>query len=163
MKKSHEVLKGAITQCGAKSIAADMGVSQSLIYKWCQPSDGDEASGTDNPLDRLLEICQLTGDDSAVDWLCQQTGSFRIKNPNEGEKTMNESVFGNTQTILKEFSDVLRVVTESYDCGQRIDREEAARIRKEWEELKSIGERFVCACEQGIFDRTNDNEGGPDV
>ena len=162
MKKSHEVLKQAITRCGAKSIASDMGLSQSLIYKWCQPSEGEDASGADNPLDRLMEICELTGDDSAIDWLCQKTGSFRIRNPNPGQ-TMGKSVMGNTQSILKEFSDVLRVVTESYDCGQRIDRGEAANIRKEWEELKSIAEQFVCACERGVFDRNTETEGGSDV
>ena len=36
---SYEVLKNAITPVGAKSIAADMNLSTSLIYKWCQSKD----------------------------------------------------------------------------------------------------------------------------
>jgi len=157
MKKSHEVLKQVVTECGAKSVAADMGLSQSLIYKWCQPSEGPDSSGADNPLDRLIEICELTGDESAIDWLCQQTDSFRVKNPNQGDATVS-SVLDNTQVILKEFSDMLEVMTQSYAHEHRIDQEESVRIRKEWEDLKCVAEQFVCACEQGMFDRIEKGE-----
>ena len=152
MKKSHEVLKQVITRCGAKSVAADMGLSQSLIYKWCEPSQGPDSSGAGNPLDRLMEICELTGDECAIDWLCQQTDSFRIRNPVQGEATIS-SVLDNTQVILKEFSDMLEAVTQSYANEHRIDQRESARIREEWEELKCVAEQFVYACEQGMFDR----------
>ena len=155
MNKSHEVLKRAITQCGAKSVASDMGLSQSMIYKWCQPSGEETSSGAENPLDRLLEICRLTSDDSMIDWLCQQTNSFRVKNPPvDPPADIEQSVLNNTQSILKEFSEVLEAVTESYAHEQRIDLEESERIRKEWDELKSVAEQFVCACEQGVFNRT---------
>jgi hypothetical protein len=50
---SSEVLKNAISGVGAKSVAADMNLSASLIYKWCQPSGRVEDSGADNPLGRL--------------------------------------------------------------------------------------------------------------
>lgn len=156
MKKSHEVLRQMITERGAKSVAADMGLSQSLIYKWCESSDGPDCSGADNPLDRLADLCELTGDDSAIDWLCQQTDSFRVKNPVQGEATIS-SVLDNTQIILKEFSDMLEAVTQSYAHEQRIDREESARIRKEWEELKSVAEQFVYACEEGMFDKKDNS------
>ncbi len=156
MKKSHEILKQAVSRCGAKSVAADMGLSQSMIYKWCQPSETPDSSGADNPLDRLLDICRLTGDDALIDWLCQQTGSFRVKNPPaDPSPDIEQSVLKNTQVILKEFSEVLEAVTGSYANQQRIDRQESERIRKEWDELKSVAEQFVCACEQGVFSRTN--------
>jgi hypothetical protein len=158
MEKSYQILKKAITHCGAKSVAADMGLSQSLIYKWCQPSAGPDCSGAENPLDRLLEICRLTGDDSLIDWLCLQTDSFRVKNPpTERPEDIGQSVLQNTQSILKEFSEVLEAVTESYANGKRIDESEAERIRREWDELKSVAERFVCACEHGVFN-SNDEE-----
>jgi hypothetical protein len=156
MTKSHEVLKKAITPCGAKSVASDMGLSQSMIYKWCQPSGDPDCSGADNPLDRLTEICRLTGDESMIDWLCQQTDSFRVKNPPAAPaQHIEQSVLKNTQAILKEFSEMLEAVTESYANGQRIDGQESVRIRKEWEELKSRAEQFVFACEQGSFDHKN--------
>lgn len=151
MSESYEVLKQTITQCGAKAVASDMGLSQSMIYKWCQPKGRPDCSGADNPLDRLIEICRVTGDESPIDWLCQQTGSFRIRNPEQSDQP-KDSVMDNTHSILREFSELLEAVTESYDHEQRIDDTEAARIRKEWEELKSIAEQFVVACEVGVFD-----------
>ncbi len=38
--KSHEVLKQVIEEVGAKRVAADLKVSNSLVYKWCQEPAG---------------------------------------------------------------------------------------------------------------------------
>jgi hypothetical protein len=158
MKASHEVLKQTIARRGAKAVASDLNLSPSMIYKWCQPNDGPDSSGAGNPLDRLLEICRITDDDAPINWLCQQSDSFRVKNmPVTGAAC--GGVLDNTQSILKEFSDVLEAVTDSYAHGQRIDQQEADRIRKEWEELKSVTEQFVHACEQGRFDPSTQQEG----
>jgi hypothetical protein len=153
MEKSHEILKRAVTQCGAKSIASDMGLSQSLIYKWCQSAEGESDSGAENPLDRVLKIVRLTQDESPIDWLCRQTDSYRVKNQvADATLSISDTVVIGTQSILKEFSDVLEAVTQSYAHESRIDLRESERIRKEWEELKSITEQFVRACEAGAFD-----------
>ena len=68
--ESFEILKQAVNNLGVKSIAADMNLSTSLIYKWCQPKDTPDAAGADNPLDRIAKIYDLTGDDTPVRWLC---------------------------------------------------------------------------------------------
>ena len=34
--KSHEVLKQVIEEVGTKRVAAELKVSNSLVYKWCQ-------------------------------------------------------------------------------------------------------------------------------
>ncbi len=86
-----------------------------------------------------------------IDWLCQQTGTFRVKNPYVALQAC-EPVLKTTQTILKEFSDVLQAVSSSYESGNRIDAQEAKRIRKEWEDLKMVAETFVYSCEQGLYD-----------
>jgi len=153
MDKSHEVLKDAVALRGAKAVAAEMGLSQSMIYKWCQPSDRPDDSGVDNPLDRLIRFCKITESESPVEWLCEQTDSFRVRNPQIETCVISSTVLENTQAILKEFSEVLEAVTESYASGQRIDLQEAKRIRKEWEDLKRIGEQFVGTCEAGDLDR----------
>ena len=46
--KSHEVLKGVVESVGAKQVAHDLGVSTSLIYKWCEgpPENARDGSGT---------------------------------------------------------------------------------------------------------------------
>lgn len=151
MKDSFEVMREVVGPVGAKSIAHDMRLSASLIYKWCEPKERMGGGGADNPLDRILKLCQLTGDCSMIDWLCQQTGTFRVKNPYVALQAC-EPVLKTTQTILKEFSDVLQAVSSSYESGNRIDAQEAKRIRKEWEDLKMVAETFVYSCEQGLYD-----------
>src|ERR1044072_3269600 len=49
--QSHEVLREVFQKCSAKQIAADLGLSLSMIYKWAEPDD-DTGSGSANPLDR---------------------------------------------------------------------------------------------------------------
>jgi hypothetical protein len=147
---SHEVLKKAVTEVGAKSVASDMNLSSSLIYKWCEPSEPEGAGGADNPLDRLLRIYELTGDTGPIAWLCQRAGGYYVANqpPVEKEKF---SLLPTTRRILREFTELLDAVSESMEDDGKIDGKEAERIRAEWEDLKSIAEGFVTACEKGTF------------
>ena len=70
--KSHEVLKQSVEGVGVKTIASDLGVSPSLLYKWCQPGSEPTDSGATNPLDRLAQIFEATGDEQIISWLCQK-------------------------------------------------------------------------------------------
>lgn len=153
MKASYEVLKETIAIKGAKAIAAEMNLSTPMVYKWCQLSS-DEGSGARNPLDNTLFICQQTGDSAPVDWLCEQLNSYRVNNY-KSEHPVAENLPENLQSIIKEFSDLLSTASTSFEKGNDITRKEADQIRKEWQELKSIGESFVAACEQGAFVQKN--------
>jgi len=51
--RSHELLREVFHESSAKQVAADMGLSLSMIYKWAEPAEGEEASGAANPLDRI--------------------------------------------------------------------------------------------------------------
>ena len=146
--KSYEVLRDTIQTIGAKSVASDMNLSSSLIYKWCQESDGDDAAGAANPLDRLWKICLATDDISPIIWLCEQAGGFFTKNPEAFSQ--KDELFHATHNMVSEFSDVLEAVTKAYDNENRITPKEAEVIRKEWEELKIVAESFVVACERGM-------------
>jgi len=53
--------------------------------------------------------------------------------------------------LVREFSDLLQVVSQSNKEDNTICESESKKIRKEWEELKGVGESFVHACEQGLF------------
>lgn len=139
--KSHDVIKEMFDRLGAKHVAAELGVSLSLLYKWSEP-EGE--SGAANPLDRVAELARVTDDDRAVQWLARQRGGVFVKNP---ARTVDKvDVFKETQRILKEFADVLQAVSSAWDDA-RLTAEEIDRIRHEWDELKSIGESFVLACE----------------
>jgi hypothetical protein len=125
--KSHEVLKQSVEDMGVKTIASDLGVSPSLLYKWCQP-----------------------GDEQIISWLCQKADGFYYPNPS-ADKNPTKDLFSHTQKLVREFSDLLQVVSESNRDDSKICEEDSLKIRKEWEELKGVGESFVHACEKGFF------------
>lgn len=148
---SYEVLKQAVKTKGAKAIAAEMKLSQSLIYKWCEPNDSPDSGGADNPLDRLAKIYDITGDKGPIQWLSEQAGGFFVKNPIDA-KGPNAPVLKVTRTILREFTELLDAVSEGYEDDGNIDNKEADLIRAKWEDLKSIAESFVVGCEKGQYE-----------
>lgn len=148
--QSHEVLKLAMNKVGVKALAADMHLSTSLLYKWCQPKDAPDDPGADNPLDRLSKLCRLTEDDRPIRWLCERAGGYFSPNPvARGLHSM--PLINATRSILKEFTELLDAVSESIENDGRISSNEADRIRSEWEDLKSLTESFVHACETGAY------------
>ena len=151
--KSHEVLKGSMEHVGVKTIASDLGVSPSLLYKWCQPGGEPTDSGATNPLDRLAKIFEATGDEQIISWLCQKADGFFCPNP-KADKDATKNLFAHTQKLVSEFSDLLQVVSASYSEDGEICSKDSQRIRREWEDLKSAGESFLRACEEGNFDNS---------
>lgn len=149
--KSHEVLKTVIESTqGAKRVAADLSVSASLVYKWCEPAEGRDAPGAANPLDRVESICRATGSLEPLHWLCERLGGFYVGNPASRSAPPLE-LLPVTRAILREFSDLLDVITRSTSDDGCVDEEEARRIRREWENLKRIAEEFARACERREF------------
>lgn len=147
--ESHEVLKKSLDEVGIKLAAHKLGLSQSMVYKWCQP-DGEEGARAVNPLDRLLELIRLTKTTMLLDWLCQEAGGYYVENPSTQPATSVE-VLQATQQMVGEFSQLLSSVTKSLSDDQAISPAEAEEIRRIWQSLKSVGERFVAGCEAGRF------------
>lgn len=153
--KSHEVLKQVIEAVGTKHVASDLKVSSSLVYKWCaEPMvDGErDPSGARNPLDRVLHLCDSTGDRRAVEWLCEQVGGYFVGSPKVDLAEVPTECIRHTQSLLAEFSSLLQVISESIANEDRIDEDESKQIRHQWQQLQSQGEAFVRACESGLFD-----------
>ncbi len=151
--RSYEVLKQAADKIGVKALAAKLRLSPALVYKWCQewnPDDPD-VSGARNPLDRLADIVHETGDRRVVNWLCHEAGGFFVPNPPVPAGDVGTELLISTQRVVNEFSDLLGTVTRSIENDGAIEPSEAARIRKEWEELKNTVEAFTIACERGLF------------
>lgn len=154
MQKSYQVLKEAVEKVGAKKVAHELGVSTALVYKWCQkPADDKDidASGATNPIDRLEKIYTLTKDVALIDCLCSLADSFRVNNLSKADNVSKKSVVEIIPRIIKEFSETLEAISQSYNDDKKIDLDEAKLIRKEWNELKSLTEGFVRACEEGSF------------
>lgn len=158
--QSNEVLREAIDKVGAKAVAHRLNISAALVYKWCQEkADEDiDGSGARNPLDRVLEIIRITGDHRIVNWLCNRTGGFYVAHPDPKPEREWNMVHA-TQEMLVHFTKVLSTVTDSYDNDGYITEEETRRIRAGWEDLKSLVEEFVIACERGAFLPTDEQAG----
>jgi hypothetical protein len=153
--KSYEVIRQAVDEPGVKAVAAALKVSPALVYKWCeQPADSEDPdqSGAKNPLDRVREIYSLTKDIRLVRWLCNEAGGFYIANPDpQLRRPLEESIFSETRSMVRDFSELLDAVTEAVDDDPGIDPDEADEIRQKWEDLKACVERFVVAAEKGLY------------
>ena len=144
--ESHEVLKHSFENTSPKAIAAELGVSLSLVYKWAQ-QQSDTGSGSRNPLDRLLQIIRLTGDTRIVEWLCHKCDGYFVRNPDSHCEEGFE-VLPATSEIVDQFSKLLHRISESA-LDHSITPDEADSIRESWEKLKRYTEGFVRCCEEG--------------
>lgn len=146
--QSHELLREVFQKTSAKQVAADLGLSLSMIYKWAEPDEGD-GSGSVNPLDRVEALLRSTNDSRLVQWICQRAGGFFIQNP-KTTKPHPDYLIPATNEILQEFADLLSVIAVAAADNQ-ITPPEAKSIRARWEELKTVTETFVACCEEGNF------------
>ncbi len=152
--QSHELLRDVTHKSGAKQVAADMGLSLSMIYKWAEPSDGADASGAANPLDRIEALIRCTGDERIAQWICERAGGFFIRNP-KAQWPHPHFLVPATNRIVQEFADLLSVIARAAG-DNHISAPEAKAIRRRWEELKSVIEGFVHCCEEGNFAKMKD-------
>lgn len=146
--ESHELLKELLKKTSAKQVAADMGLSLSLIYKWAEPPADDAGSGSSNPLDRIAQLLATTGDRQIAQWVCERAGGFYIANPIL--RSHDQELIPATNNIVRDFADMLGVIATAA-ADQQITDDEAKRIRGRWEQLKSVTEGFVHAAERGNF------------
>ena len=146
--ESHEIIKDAVDKTGPKEVAAELGLSLSLIYKWAQAAEED-GSGSRNPLDRVLQLVEITDDHSLIQWLCVRTGGYYVHN-RHAENEEGYEVIPATNEIVQQFADLLQVITQAA-LDQSIDEDESERIRLVWEDLKRYTEGFVRCCEDGDF------------
>lgn len=146
--QSHELLRDVFQKTSAKQVAADLGLSLSMIYKWAEPEEGT-GSGAANPLDRIRALLHCTGDPRIAQWICEQAGGFFIHNP-KAQWPHPFYLVPATNKIVQEFADLLSEVATAASDNQ-ITKPEAEKIRTRWEQLKSVTEGFVQCCEQGNF------------
>ena len=148
--ESHEVLKRALRKTSPKAVAAELGISLSLVYKWAE-KPLDDGSGSRNPLDRLQKVIDLSGDVGIVDWLCRQNGGHFIRDPEIDDLDLRH-VLPATQEIISQFSNLLNRISEAA-MDHSVTKDEASEIREIWDKLKSYAESFVRSCERGDFEQ----------
>ena len=148
--ESYEILSEAFEKISPKEVARALGVSLSLVYKWAQPPGVGKTGGIQNPLDRAEALMQVTKHVGLVKWLCQRYGGFFVKNPRTADET--KELVPATNEIIQQFADLLSAISDSA-ADHRITKTETRLIRKHWDELKTITEGFVRACEDGDFEK----------
>jgi len=158
--QSYELLREVFEKKTPKQVAADLGLSLSMVYKWAEPPNDASGlrpeatarragSGTGNPLDRIEALLASTGDHRLVQWICQRAGGFFIQNPKNAPHP--HYLIPATNQIVQEFADLLHVIATA-TADDQISSPESKQIRARWEELKTVTEGFVACCEQGNFD-----------
>ena len=148
--QSHEILREVFQQCSPKQVAAELGLSLSMIYKWAEPAEtAGTGSGSTNPLDRIEALLRCTNDRRLVQWICQRAGGFFILNP-KVNRPHPSYLIPATNEIVQEFADLLAVIATAAADNQ-ITQKESQQIRARWEELKCVTESFVPCCEEGNF------------
>lgn len=156
--KSHEILKEVLKTTSAKQIAAEMGLSLSLIYRWTEdPGRGASAGSSGNPLDRVEQLLAAThgpglpnGDTRIAQWVCEKAGGFYIKNAPALVQGQETNLIPATNAIVQEFAEMLQEIAAA-SADQEVSGTEAKNIRKRWEKLKSVTEGFVQTAEKGKF------------
>ena len=153
--ESHEVIKKACDNASPKQVAADVGVSLSLVYKWSQPNT-ELGSGSRNPLDRVASLIDATCDPGIMQWLCERAGGYFVRNP-ESQCKEGFEVMPATTEIVAQFGALLSEISRAAE-DDSITNDESEAIRKIWEALKGYTEGFVSCCEEGDFEKIRQPE-----
>ena len=125
--ESYELLREAFEKRSAKEVAAEMGLSLSMIYKWAEPPDDSSGSGAVNPLDRVAGLVRATNDERIVQWLCQRANGFFIRNP-KSVHPVPDYLIPATNSVIQQFAELLAVVAVASD-DKHITKQEAKMIR----------------------------------
>ena len=107
-----------------------MKVSTSLVYKWCDPRQISRESSVNNPLDRVVDLYELTQDDQIVQWICEQANGVLAKNPSI-DPDSTRSDLEHTQEIVREFSELLTLISSSISNDDSLSSEQLITIRSE--------------------------------
>jgi hypothetical protein len=147
--KSHELIRQLLQKANAKHLAAEMGLSTSLIYKWAEPGE-EGGSGAQNPLDRVEQLARLTDGIRVAQWVCACADGFYVKSPKAIPGGETHSLTAASHEIVHEFADMLSTIAAAA-LDNNITATEAKDIRGRWQLLQSATEEFVRSCEQGDF------------
>lgn len=140
------VAAGGTRQRAHAEVAARLGVSTSLLYKWREPAA--DGSGQTNPLERAAQLIAATGDPSIIDWLCRQAGGRFAPEEPASDPDLGRAANG----LVREFGLLIADVVQASE-DRKVDAAESRRLRRRWDELRRRAEAFVRTCEEGGYGR----------
>ena len=136
---SKEAMRVACKNVGIQEVANCLGLSKTALYNQMNDPDRNDI------LYKFIDFSTACENDISIKWACEELGGIFVK---------NQDVEGNSQQAtekcvpdsMQEFTDVIREISKAFEDG-KVSREEAERIRKEWEELKAILEAAIFSWE----------------
>ena len=143
---SKEALKQSCEERGVKEIAESLRISPTAIYNQINDPEKNDI------LNKFVDFVNACGNDIPIKWVCEQLNGIFVKNPDIIVAEHDSMTPPYVPEALKEFSDVIREISNAM-VDEKVTADEAASIRKEWDELKIVLERFVLACEFGYIDK----------
>jgi hypothetical protein len=152
--KSHELLREVFQTHNPKEVADRMGLSVSMVYKWAEPPE--QGSGAMNPLDRVASLMDAAEGARVAEWVCTHANGFFIENP-KVTRHRTYSLVPATHRVVQDFAEMLSVIANGA-VDDSISSHEADSLRSRWEDLKSVTEGFVRACEEGSFHTIRNHE-----
>jgi len=144
---SDGILRKAAEGINIKELAADLGkvegkdtLSVSYIYQQLRG---------DTKIKNILERCRvwLKHDKSGtiLQWLCNENEGYFVKRISN-KKCSNQVV----AKLMKEFAEVISTIADALLDG-KVSMTEYKNLRKEWQDVQSIMEGFLDACEKGEY------------
>ena len=140
---SKDVMKSACKLKGVKQVATAMKIAPTALYNQMNRN-------LENPdfIQRFLDFCVASESDEPVRWASSNLNGFFVKNPEVALNKTDVPAHKYVSECLKEFGHLINKVGEAIKDGS-ISKGESHNIRKEWDDLKSLIETFVSACENG--------------
>jgi hypothetical protein len=143
--KSQDVLREVLADSNIKQVAAELGVSVSLLHKWQEGAEHQV-----NPAERLAVLTRVTRDRRLLEWLCAEADGFFVRNvPVKVSPPADWPAASGA--VLKDLGQVQMALAETLAQPESAAR--TAVLRRHWQALKSHLERLVRTLEQGQFRR----------
>ncbi len=136
---SRGTMKAACDNVGIKCVADKMGVSSSVLYNQMNEDKRIDL------LKRFVDFCEATESDIPIKWACEKLGGVFVPNKEVSDEELGAVTTTYVSKSVKEFGDVITVMGEAIEDGV-ITENEALKIKKEWDELKTLLESFVHVC-----------------
>jgi hypothetical protein len=142
---TNELLRLLCKKLGTKQIADALGISVSLVQKWSGQGDSHRT----NPLEDFIEFAvAVKWDAELMHSLCAEAGGYFVHNPevtNGKPLPLDKAHY----KVLHDLAQTLALITREAEHDSIC--KDAAKIRRNWDGLKSLVEGFVVGCEKGCF------------
>ena len=149
--ESYEVLRQAFKKVGCKIVQAKMSLSLSIIHQWSRVKNGK--SEARNPLDTTVQLFQITGDFSIVQWVCARAGGFFVPNP--AASRASKASPAKLDLMKAELALQHKIGELEIALAEALEKPASparmAVLEAKWEALKSNGEHLVRALKRGEF------------